>query len=65
VLGGGLSNLIDRLLRGGVIIDFVVITVGPIKTAIFNVADLTIFVGLVILVLSNLSLPSKSSQESV
>jgi lipoprotein signal peptidase len=43
----------------------VVITVGPIKTAIFNVADLTIFVGLVILVLSNLSLPSKSSQESV
>jgi len=65
VLGGGLSNLIDRLLKGGVIIDFVEITVGPFKTAIFNVADLTILVGLVMLILSNLSLPSKSSQGSV
>jgi signal peptidase II len=61
VLGGGLSNLIDRLLKGGVIIDFMEITLGPVKTAIFNVADLTIILGLFMLVLSNLSSPSKLS----
>ena len=65
VLGGGLSNLIDRLLKGGVIIDFVEITVGPFKTAIFNVADLTILAGIIMLVLSALSPPSRSSQGSV
>jgi signal peptidase II len=64
VLGGGLSNLVDRVLKGGVIIDFVEITAGPFKTAIFNVADLTILAGLILLILSNLSLPSRSSRAS-
>ncbi len=49
VLGGGLSNLADRLFKGGVVIDFMVISVGPIKTAIFNCADLMIFGGLIAL----------------
>ncbi len=62
VLGGGLSNLVDRVLKGGVIIDFVEIAAGPFKTAIFNVADLTILAGLILLILSNLSLPSRSSR---
>ena len=65
VLGGGLSNLIDRLLKGGVIIDFMEITLGPVKTAIFNVADLTIILGLLMLVLSNLFSPSKPSAGNV
>lgn len=65
VLGGGLSNLIDRLARGGIVIDFVMIVVGPLRTAIFNLADLLIVIGLAILVVSNLplfSLPPKPSK---
>jgi len=65
VLGGGLSNLTDRLGRGGAAVDFVMIVVGPWRTAIFNLADLLIVAGLAILVVSNLPwfpLPSKGSK---
>lgn len=46
-------------------IDFVMIVVGPLRTAIFNLADLLIVIGLAILVVSNLplfSLPPKPSK---
>jgi signal peptidase II len=43
-LAGGLSNLTDRLAIGSVI-DFLNIGVGPIRTGIFNVADVAIMAG--------------------
>jgi signal peptidase II len=43
-LAGGLSNLADRLAIGSVI-DFLNVGIGPIRTGVFNVADVAIMAG--------------------
>jgi len=45
VLGGGLSNLIDRLIYKGAVVDFVNIGIGSLRTGIFNMADVAIVAG--------------------
>lgn len=50
VCGGGLSNLIDRLLQDGNVTDFLNIGVGPVRTGIFNCADVALMLGMAILV---------------
>lgn len=45
ILGGGLSNIYDRLLYNGVI-DFMNMGIGDLRTGIFNVADVSIMIGL-------------------
>ena len=42
---GGVSNLVDRVVRGSVI-DFMNVGIGPLRTGIFNVADVAIMLGL-------------------
>lgn len=54
ILGGGAGNWLDRLLLGNVVIDFMNVGVGPLRSGIFNFADLYIEVGLVLLALSYL-----------
>ena len=54
ILGGGAGNLIDRLFKGGVVIDFMILTVGTLRTAIFNIADLAVVCGLMLLAILNL-----------
>ena len=44
ILGGGIGNLLDRL-GSGVVRDFVNVGIGPIRTGVFNVADLAIMAG--------------------
>jgi signal peptidase II len=41
-VAGGASNLADRLLHGGVVLDFINVGIGPLRTGIFNVADMCI-----------------------
>ena len=41
---GGVSNLLDRILRGSVV-DFMSIGVGSLRTGIFNVADIGVALG--------------------
>lgn len=60
ILGGGIGNLVDRLFKGGIVIDFMIVTVGSWKTAIFNVADLSIIGGLALLAISLLPWFSRS-----
>jgi signal peptidase II len=43
--GGGLANGIDRLLHDGYVTDFVSIGIGPLRTGIFNVADVAVMAG--------------------
>jgi len=43
--GGGLGNWIDRLLHDGLVTDFVSVGLGPLRTGIFNVADVCIVAG--------------------
>jgi signal peptidase II len=50
IFGGGASNWVDRLLRGSVV-DFINVGIGPLRTGIFNVADVAISLGVVVLVL--------------
>ena len=47
IIGGGLSNLIDRIINQGAVIDFMNIGIGSIRTGIFNGADFAIMAGVV------------------
>jgi signal peptidase II len=47
-LAGGVSNLIDRIAIGSVI-DFLNVGIGPVRTGIFNVADVAIMLGIALL----------------
>jgi signal peptidase II len=49
-VAGGVSNLVDRIAYG-VVIDFMNVGVGPVRTGIFNVADMAIMLGAGILAL--------------
>jgi signal peptidase II len=49
VAGGGLANWIDRLVNAGAVTDFVSLGVGPLRTGIFNVADVAIMLGAAVL----------------
>jgi signal peptidase II len=48
---GAASNLLDRIVRGTVI-DFLNLGIGPLRTGIFNIADVAVVVGLGVLVIT-------------
>jgi signal peptidase II len=48
IIAGGLGNLIDRVIDNGRVTDFMNMGIGPIRTGIFNVADIAVTVGTVI-----------------
>ncbi|NAS30326.1 signal peptidase II [Flavobacteriaceae bacterium R38] len=62
IIGGGIGNLLDRILYGSVT-DFVIIDLGFIKTGIFNMADLSVTIGALLLIFSSF-LPKKSLEPS-
>ena len=45
LLAGGTGNLIDRIFNKGSVIDFINIGIGPIRTGVFNIADIAITIG--------------------
>jgi signal peptidase II len=45
MVGGGFSNLLDRLLNDGAVVDFVSMGVGDLRTGVFNLADVAIMAG--------------------
>jgi signal peptidase II len=47
---GGVSNLADRWAYGGYVVDFINLGLGPLRSGIFNVADIFIMAGALILV---------------
>ena len=49
---GGASNLFDRFTRHGLVTDFMVFRLGPLHTGVFNLADLAIVAGMVIVAAS-------------
>jgi signal peptidase II len=51
VAGGGISNLIDRLLYDGRVTDFLNVGIGSFRTGIFNLADMAILAGALLLAL--------------
>lgn len=55
VVGGGLGNLADRVLRSGAVTDFIFVHYGPLRTGIFNLADVFITSGVAALLLASMS----------
>jgi signal peptidase II len=56
ILGGGGSNIYDRIAAGHVV-DFMNMGIGNLRTGIFNVADVAIMTGLVMMVATIFSKP--------
>ena len=52
LLGGGIGNLIDRLVNNGRVIDFMNVGIGALRTGVFNVADMAIMAGVVLMLLT-------------
>ncbi|MHB8873465.1 MAG: signal peptidase II [Myxococcaceae bacterium] len=53
VVAGGLSNWVDRALNDGAVVDFMNMGIGPLRTGVFNVADLAIMGGIGILLVAS------------
>lgn len=64
VIGGGIGNLFDRVWYGSVT-DFLHIDFGFFETGIFNMADVSIMVGIALLVLSTLRKHNTIQKEPV
>ena len=63
IVGGGFSNLVDRMMNGGAVVDFMNLGIGNLRTGIFNVADLAIVFGAGIVFLSMLRQPGANPKE--
>ena len=49
IVGGGLANWGERILNDGAVTDFVSLGLGPLRTGIFNLADVYVMAGVAIL----------------
>ncbi len=50
ITGGGLSNIYDRITNDGGVVDFMNAGIGSLRTGIFNVADMAITGGIIVVV---------------
>ncbi len=57
IVGGGLGNLADRILYGFRVIDFMNFGLGPLRTGVLNVADLSVTFGALALVIASRKRP--------
>ena len=53
MFGGGISNLIDRIWRNGLVRDFLNVGLGNLRTGVFNIADVALTGGVIILIVLN------------
>ena len=65
VIGGGISNIYDRLVNEGAVIDFMHIGLGNLRTGIFNVADAAIMVGFGLIILWSLQMKPNDPDSSL
>lgn len=63
VAAGGASNLIDRIAYDGRVVDFLNVGIGPLRTGIFNIADMAITFGAILLLIENLRAARSSAAE--
>jgi signal peptidase II len=63
ILGGGIGNLIDRVFRDrGAVVDFMNMGIGSLRTGVFNVADLAISTGVVVIVIAGIIMSRQESK---
>lgn len=61
VAAGGIGNLLSRLFNNGAVIDFIRLGIGPLRTGIFNLADLATVTGVVTFLLFSAKEKAKAS----
>jgi signal peptidase II len=61
LLAGATGNLIDRVRCDGLVIDFMNLGVGPLRTGIFNVADVAITAGAVCLAVTSFAADERTA----
>ncbi|MDQ6983386.1 MAG: signal peptidase II [Ghiorsea sp.] len=64
IFSGGASNLYDRAVNNGAVVDFLNIGVGGLRTGIFNISDMFIMAGLFMLIIASYRKP-KASQDNL
>ncbi|GGM29879.1 signal peptidase II [Pseudomonas asuensis] len=60
---GGASNLLDRLLRNGHVVDYLVLNLSSLHTGVFNIADIAIMAGAGFLLFEELLKPRTQSSK--
>ena len=63
-VAGGISNFADRV-ADGTVVDFLNVGLGPIRTGIFNVADMALLAGCCVFALSEIRLRRRRSDPRV
>lgn len=62
IVGGGIGNLIDRVVFDGKVTDFMNMGIGDLRTGIFNVADIWIVVGAVMMIIVSFQKPPEEEE---
>ncbi len=65
IVGGGLSNVADRFLNNGAVVDFMNMGIGDLRTGIFNFADVFIMIGVGLMLVAQFWPTKKDATESV
>lgn len=60
LFAGGVGNLIDRVIHEGYVIDFINIGIGSLRTGVFNVADVAISSGALLLIVEMQRQPAEN-----
>lgn len=63
IIGGGVGNLCDRILYGSVV-DFIDLYIGIWHWPVFNIADIEIFIGILLLLLKHFMFIDKNEEHS-
>lgn len=64
ILAGGFGNLVDRILRNGIVVDFMNMGIGGLRTGIFNVADMLITGGALLFLYLEFFRPKPMEQQA-
>ncbi|MEK7730045.1 MAG: signal peptidase II, partial [candidate division KSB1 bacterium] len=65
IFAGGMGNLIDRIFRDGRVIDFLNLGIGDFRTAIFNIADMAISFGMVLLIATSFWASEEAANQEI
>ena len=64
IVGGGLSNVVDRFVNNGSVVDFMNMGIGELRTGIFNFADVFIMIGVGLMLFGQFWISLKSKDKN-
>ncbi len=64
IIAGGLGNLIDRIFNNFHVVDFLNFGIGPVRTGIVNVADMSVTFGVIYLLYYQFKTNKKRTEKS-